>query len=73
MSTLEDRIAINDLVTTYAAAANRLAARDMQRCFTDDAVLRGVAELVGLPKADIVGARAIGDLFENAYHGLAFC
>jgi hypothetical protein len=67
---IEDRIAISDVATAYSAAANRLAARDMELVFTPDAVMGGVAKMVGREDADICGARAIGDLFAAAFENL---
>lgn len=67
---IEDRIAIAELAGAYSAAANRRAARDMERVLTPDASLGGVAKLVGRDDADVVGARAIGDLFEAAFAAL---
>jgi ketosteroid isomerase-like protein len=66
----EDRIAIAELAAAYSAAANRRAARDMERVLTPDAALGGVAKLVGRADAEVVGARAIGDLFEAAFEAL---
>ena len=67
---IEDRIAIAELAAAYSAAASRCAARDMEQALTPDAVLGGVAKLVGRGDADVVGARSIGDLFAAAFETL---
>jgi hypothetical protein len=67
----EDRVAIAETVAAYSAAANRLAARDMETVLLADAVLGGVAKMVGRADEDVVGAGAIGDLFETAFASLA--
>jgi SnoaL-like domain len=67
---IQDRIAIADVATAYSAAANRLAAREMELVLMPDAILGGVARMVGREDADVRGARAIGDLFASAFENL---
>jgi hypothetical protein len=66
----DDRVAISETVAAYSAAANRLAARDMEKALLPDAILGGVAKMVGRADEDVVGSRAIGDLFEAAFANL---
>jgi hypothetical protein len=68
----DDRVAIAETVAAYSAAANRLAARDMEGVFIADGILAGVAKMVGRADEDVSGARAIGDLFETAFANLEF-
>ena len=66
----DDRVAIAAVVAAYSEAANRLAARDMEKVLLPEAVLGGVAKMVGRPDEDVIGATAIGALFEAAFANL---
>jgi ketosteroid isomerase-like protein len=65
----EDREAIRELASNYAAAASLMDTRAMQLVFTDDARVSGVTEATG-GQGDLVGPQAICDYFGRLFDGI---
>jgi uncharacterized protein (TIGR02246 family) len=64
--TMQDRLAIRELVSSYAAAASRKDVAALQALFVDDARVCGVAQAVE-GGDDLIGRAAIGGFFGRMF------
>ena len=63
---LEDHNAIREITSNYAAAASLKDTKGMERVFTEDARVSGVAEAMG-GQGDLVGPKVICDFFGKIF------
>ena len=66
---VEDRLEIIELSSAYSGAASRLDIEGMKAVYTEDAIVTGIAEAVGLT-GDLVGRTVIGDFFKPIFDHL---
>jgi hypothetical protein len=72
VGSIEDRFAVMEVALGYSGAASRLSAEALSSFFADDAIMRGIAPLLGRGDGDLVGPQQVREGFAPVFAQLEF-